>query len=152
MARIETRLAKSLYFCNVKSYMRHVVAAEGSVFRATNLLVKIHPDECGSSNAHKGLACNTLTARIGILYCSKVMANNAKELQDAQLKTVEGIQEFLESFHSVSELYERAANALSEIMLVEMHMGNEARKKVNDMVQDYMCILNLLDPLNEKGE
>ena len=53
MARIETILAKTLYFCNVKSYMRHVVAAEGSVFRANNLEVKLYPDECGSSNAHK---------------------------------------------------------------------------------------------------
>ena len=78
------------------------------------------------------------------------MAENEKTLQDAQLKTIEGIQEFLNDFHSVPELYERAANALAEIMLVEMHMGNEARKKVNDMVQDYMCILNLLDPINDK--
>ncbi len=152
MARTETRLAKTLYFCNVKSYKRHEVAAECSVFRAKNLEVKLYPDECGSSNAHKGLAYNTLTTRIGILLCHKVMAKTAKELQDAQLKTVESIQEYLNDFHSVSELYERAANALSEIMLVEMHMGNETRKKVNDMVQDYMCILNLLDPLNEKGE
>ena len=77
---------------------------------------------------------------------------NKNELQDAQQKVVESIQEYLNDFHSVSELYERAANALVEIMLVEMHMSNEARKVVNDMVQDYMCILNLLKPLNEEGE
>ena len=71
MARIETRLAKSLYFCNVKILERHDVAGYASFFRANNLEVKSYPDECGSSNAHKGLAYNTLTARIGILYCLK---------------------------------------------------------------------------------
>jgi hypothetical protein len=72
MARIETRLAKTLYFCNVKNRMRHVVAAECSVFRATYLGKKLYPDECGSSNARKGSAVDTLTARIGILYCHKI--------------------------------------------------------------------------------
>lgn len=72
MARIETRLAKTLYFCNVKNQLRHEVAAECSVFRATNLVEKLHPDECGSSNARKGSAVDTLTARIGILYCHKI--------------------------------------------------------------------------------
>ena len=63
MARIETRLAKTLYFCNVKSNKRHVVAAQCSVFRATNLLEKFKRIECGRSNAHKVSACLNLTAR-----------------------------------------------------------------------------------------
>ena len=71
MARIDISYAKSLYFCGVKSQVRHEVAAECSVFRAENFIGKLYPDECGSSNAHKGLAYNTLTARIGILYCLK---------------------------------------------------------------------------------
>lgn len=52
-----------LYFCNVKIQMRHVVAAESSVFRALNLLVKYNRIECGRSNAHKGFAFGTLTTR-----------------------------------------------------------------------------------------
>lgn len=152
MARIETRLAKTLYFCNVKSYMRHVVAAEGSVFRATNLVEKLHPDECGRSNTHKGLACNALTARIGIFICHKVMAKTAKELQDAQLKTVESIQEYLNDFHSVAELYERTSKALSEIIRKSNHLSDEAKKIIADMVDDHICLLDLLKPLEEKGE
>ena len=72
MARIKTRLAKSLYFCNVKNQLRHEVAGYASVFRAINLGEKLYPDECGSSNARKGSAVDTLTARIGILYCHKI--------------------------------------------------------------------------------
>ena len=69
MARIETTYAKSLYFCGVKILERHDVAGSASFFRAENLIGKIYPDECGSSNARKGFALRTLTARIGILYC-----------------------------------------------------------------------------------
>jgi hypothetical protein len=69
MARIETRLAKSLYFCNVKSQTRHEVAGSASVFRATNLLEKLYPNECGRSNTRKGTAQMSLTARIGVLLC-----------------------------------------------------------------------------------
>lgn len=79
------------------------------------------------------------------------MSNKENELQDAQQKVVESIQEYLSDFHSVPELYERLAKALSEIMLVSVHMSNEAKETVNNMVQDYICLLDLLDPINEKG-
>lgn len=153
MARIETRLAKTLYFCNVKSYKRHEVADECSVFRATNLVEKLHPDECGSSNAHKGLAYNTLTTRIGILYCQniRVMANK-NELQDAHQKVVESIQEYLNDFHSVAELYERTARALAEIINVSDRLSEETKKSIAYMTDDHLCLLDLLKPLEEKGE
>ena len=69
MARIETRLAKTLYFCNVKTSERHEVAGSASVFRATNLVEKLYPNDGGSSNARKGSARKTLTHRIGVLLC-----------------------------------------------------------------------------------
>ena len=72
MARIEIILAKTLYFCNVKIQMRHEVDGSASVFRADFRGNKLYPDECGSSNARKGSAVDTLTARIGILYCHKI--------------------------------------------------------------------------------
>ena len=72
--------------------MRHEVAGKPSVFRANNLEEKLYPDECGSSNAHKGLAYNTLTARIGILYCLKVMQSNKNKQQDALLQAANCIQ------------------------------------------------------------
>ena len=152
MARIETRLAKSLYFCNVKNRMRHVVAAECSVFRATNLVEKLYPNECGSSNAHKGSAFGTLTARIGVLLCLKFMETNAKKLQDAQLEAVESIQEYLNDFHSVAELYERTVKAQVEIVRVSNHLSNEAKKLIGDMLDDHTCLIDLLKPLEKKGE
>ena len=69
MARNDCYSANSFYFCGVKSQVRHEVAGFASVFRATNLLGKIYPDECGRSNTHKGSALDTLTARIGIFIC-----------------------------------------------------------------------------------
>lgn len=151
MARIDISYAKSLYFCGVKNHMRHDVAGSASFFRATNLVEKLYPNDGGSSNARKGLAYDTLTHRIGVLLCLKVMQSNNKQLTDAQQKVVESIQEYLSDFHSVPELYERLAKALSEIMLVSVHMSNEAKETVNNMVQDYICLLDLLDPINEKG-
>jgi hypothetical protein len=151
MARIDISYAKSLYFCGVKSYMRHDVAGYASFFRANNLEVKSYPDECGSSNAHKGLAYNTLTARIGILYCQKVMQSNKKELQDAQQKVVESIQEYLSDFHSVAALHERTAKALVEIIRVSSHLSEEARQIIRRMVDDHVCLIDLIKPLDEKG-
>ena len=72
MARIELSLAKILYFCNVKSQVRHEVAGNASVFRATILLEKFNPNDGGSSNALKGSALDTLTHRIGVFICQKV--------------------------------------------------------------------------------
>ena len=155
MARIETRLAKSLYFCNVKSQTRHEVAGSASVFRATSLLVNNYlPDECGRSNAHKVTAFENLTARIGVLYCqiSNDMKDSEKQLQDAQLEAVESIQEYLNDFHSVADLHERTAKALVEIIRISDHLSDEAKKLIGDMVDEHICLLDLLKPLEEKGE
>lgn len=72
MARIDSYSSKSFYFCGVKNQLRHDVAGYASFFRADNLGEKLYPDECGNSNARKGSAVDTLTARIGILYCLKI--------------------------------------------------------------------------------
>lgn len=72
MARIFASYRNSLYFCNVKNQLRHEVAGSASVFRAIILFVKHNPNECGSSNARKGSAVDTLTARIGVFLCLKI--------------------------------------------------------------------------------
>lgn len=152
MARIETRLAKTLYFCNVKILERHDVAGSASFFRAKNIVEKLYPDECGNSNVRKGFALRTLTARIGILYCQNIRVMKDKnELQDAQQKVVESIQEYLNDFHSVADLHERTAKALVEIIHVSNHLSEEAKKLIGDMVDDHICLLDLVKPLEEKG-
>ena len=80
------------------------------------------------------------------------MKDNEKKLQDAQLKTVESIQEYLNDFHSVAELYERARKAQLEIIRVSNYLSDEAKKLISDMVDDHLCLLDLLKPLEEKGE
>lgn len=80
------------------------------------------------------------------------MKDSEKKLQDVQQKVGENIQDFVESFHSVSELYERAAKATACLMHLGSKMCSEEKERINDMVQDYICILDLLEPLNEKGE
>lgn len=151
MARIDCYSAESFYFCGVKNQMRHEVAGSASVFRAHNLVEKLYPNECGSSNARKGSAFGTLTARIGVLLCQKIMEINAKKLQDAQQKVVESIQEYLNDFHSVGDLYRRAAKAMAALTANNPKLATEDKRLINDMVQDYICILDLIEPLEEKG-
>lgn len=80
------------------------------------------------------------------------MANLVNEPKDARLEAIESIQEYLESFHSVSELYERAAKATACLMHLSSKMCHEEQERINDMVQDYICILDLLEPFRKEGE
>lgn len=50
------------YFCTVKSYERHEVAAKMQRFLCAILISKYSRLECGSSNAHKVSARMNLTA------------------------------------------------------------------------------------------
>ena len=61
-----------LYFCNVKNQGRHDVAAKGSVFCVLTLSEYYNRIECGSSNAHKGFAFDTLTTRNAVSLCQKL--------------------------------------------------------------------------------
>ena len=79
------------------------------------------------------------------------MANNVNEPKDARLEAIESIQEYLNDFHSVTELYERTSKALVEIIRVSNHLPDEAKKFIGNMVDDHMCLLELLKPLDEKG-
>ena len=151
MARIDISSAKCLYFCGVKNHMRHEVAGSASVFRADNLVEKLYPNDGGRSNARKGLAYDTLTHRIGVLLCLKVMQNDNKQLTDAQQKVVESIQEYLSDFNSVATLHERTAKALVEIIRVSNHLSDEARQIIRRMVDDHVCLIDLIKPLDEKG-
>lgn len=72
MARNDLSLAKILYFCNVKNQLRHEVAGNASVFRASTLLETSNPNDGGNSNVRKGSAVDTLTHRIGVFICQKL--------------------------------------------------------------------------------
>ena len=65
-------LKNSLYICTVKNQERHEVAAKSSVFCVLCLLENYNRIERGSSNAHKGFALDTLTARNAVSLCQKL--------------------------------------------------------------------------------
>lgn len=77
---------------------------------------------------------------------------NKNELQDAQQKVVESIQEYLSDFHSVAVMHERTAKALVEIIRVSNHLSDEARQTISHMVDDHICLIDLIKELDEKGE
>ena len=77
------------------------------------------------------------------------MTNNKNE-KNVALKVSIDIQEFLESFQSVSGLYERAAKGLA-VLVGRSSLAIEDRIALTNMVQDYMCLLDILKPM-KKGE
>ena len=58
------------YFCTVKTYWRHDVAAERSVFCVLNLLVNSKRIEWGRSNRPEVLAVGNLTTRNALSFLS----------------------------------------------------------------------------------
>lgn len=80
------------------------------------------------------------------------MINKENELQNAQQKVVESIQEYLSDFNSVARLHERTAKALVDIIHVSNHLSDEARQTISRMVDDHICLIDLLKPLDKKGE
>lgn len=80
------------------------------------------------------------------------MKDSEKKLQDAQLETVESIQDYLNDFHSVADLHERTVKAQVEIMHVSKYLSDEARRIISNMVDDHICLIDIIKPLEEKGE
>ena len=79
------------------------------------------------------------------------MSNKENELRDAQQKVVKSIQEYLSDFNNVAELHERTAKALVEIIHVSNHLTDEGRQIISRMIDDHVCLIDLIKPLDEKG-
>ena len=131
------------YFCNVKNSLRHDVAAESSVFRAPNLLVKYNPNDGGRSNAHKGSALDTLTHRIGVFICQKFnVMNNEKEMQqDALLEAAENIQSMLNNLWSTNELWKSLAKAGTDLAFLQRKIRN-GFKLAEDELDSLVTLVN----------
>lgn len=78
---------------------------------------------------------------------------NQNNQQDKNLQRVsKNIQEYLGEFKDVSGLYQTAAKAMAQLLFIQKNQSNLVDVDlVVDMVQDYICILDLLEPLREKG-
>ena len=77
--------------------------------------------------------------------------NKNENVQNVALKVSNHLQEFLTSFQSVSGLYERAAKGMAVLVGIRGIVG-EDRVALSDMVQDYMCLLDILKPMQKGGE
>jgi hypothetical protein len=51
----------------------------------------------------------------------------------------------------VAELHERTAKALVEIIHASFHLSDETKKVISDMVDDHICLIDLMKPFEEKG-
>lgn len=153
MARNELSLAKILYFCNVKNQLRHEVVGLSSVFRAIHFREKLYPNDGGNSNVRKGSAVDTLTHRIGVFICQKIncMKTEKKET-NAQLEALRSIQEHLQSFASVSELWKSVAKAGAALSYAQRKCQQGELDDISDMINQFVCILEVLEPLQKGGE
>ena len=79
------------------------------------------------------------------------MKQDNQNQQNDLLKVVENIQEFLESYQGVNELYKRACKAMSILMFLQRKCQPDELNEVADMMQDYMMLLDALEPIREKG-
>lgn len=79
------------------------------------------------------------------------MSKDKQNQQNELLKVVENIQELLESYQGVNELYKRAAKAMSILMFLQRKCQPDELNVVADMMQDYMMLLDALEPMCEKG-
>lgn len=77
---------------------------------------------------------------------------NEKNLQALQ-EVSEKIQDYLGEFKDVSGLYQTAAKAMAQLLWIQKNQSNLVDVDlVVDMVQDYICILDLLEPLRKGGQ
>lgn len=79
------------------------------------------------------------------------MVDNEMISKDAA-NVIEGIQEFLSEFQSVNGLFKRAAKGMSELLFLQAKYPSDDFEEIVDMVNDYMCLLNVLEPLSENGK
>ena len=67
------------------------------------------------------------------------------------MKVVENVRDFLESYQGVNEMYKCAAKAMSALMFLQRKCQPDELNVVADMMQDYMMLLDALEPMREKG-
>lgn len=144
-----------LYFCNVKNLTQHVVAAQSSVFRAPNLLVKYNPNDGGRSNAHKGSALDTLTHRIGVFICQKFnVMNNEKEKtqQEALLQAAENVQKILNDFWNLPELWKSLAKAGTTLAFAQKNSEPDELSDIVNLLLQFEMLLDALKPLEDASK
>jgi hypothetical protein len=82
------------------------------------------------------------------------MTDNEKKELNACIENVEAVQEFLEDWYSVADLYETAANA-SNVLLEQLglySLAEEDRKYLTALLDQHIMMTNLLKKFKSNGE
>jgi hypothetical protein len=82
------------------------------------------------------------------------MTDNEKKELNACIENLEAVQEFLEDWYSVADLYETAANA-SNVLLEQLglySLAEEDRKYLTALLDQHIMMTNLLKKFKSNGE
>lgn len=81
------------------------------------------------------------------------MNNEQKDAMIASVEAVQVIEQFLQDYYSVYDLYETAANAASIMLeLVSIkQLSEDDVKMVTRLIDQHVMIANLLRQVSEKG-
>lgn len=82
------------------------------------------------------------------------MEEKQKKELNVCIENVEAVQEFLEDWYSVADLYETAANA-SNVVLKNVELGifqPEEKKYITDLLDQHIMMTNLLKKFEKGGQ
>ena len=67
-------------------------------------------------------------------------------------ETLQSIQEHLQSFASVSELWKSVAKAGAALSYAQRKCQQGELDDISDMINQFVCLLEVLEPLQKGGE
>ena len=79
------------------------------------------------------------------------MEEKQKKELNACIENAEAVQEFLEDWYSVADLYETAAKAGSIVLGEFSHLCDESRKELNALIEQHVMMTNLLKKFEKGG-
>ena len=75
-----------------------------------------------------------------------------KKETNAQLEALQSIQEHLQSFASVSELWKSVAKAGAALSYAQRKCEQGELDDISDMINQFVCLLEILEPLQKGGQ
>lgn len=80
------------------------------------------------------------------------MTDNEKKELNACIENVEAVQDFLQEWYTVAELFETAAKAGSIVLGEFSHLCDESRKELNALIEQHVMMTNLLKKFEKGGQ
>lgn len=83
---------------------------------------------------------------------SNIKGMSKKSEMDAVLEQVKSVREFLDGFADLNSLFKTAAKGMAALLYIQRKCQQDELKEVADMCDDYMSLLDALEPFSKKGE